>query len=714
MPGFRGSKSRIVGLFASGTVIAAAMVAGATPALAATAPGVPTLNSAIPGNNQVTLNFTAPTSDGGSAITGYVVSFSPPASSTFNCPTTTSPCVVTGLTNSTTYTLSIAAKNAIGTGSSSATMTATPPGVAQTITFPALSNQAFNQTPQTLHATSTSGLTVVYTSATTSVCDFVSGALTFKTAGTCTINADQPGNGTYLPASQQQRSFTITAVVPGPPTNLLGTAGVASASLAFTPPTTANSGGDPITGYHVTINPGNTTVACAASPCSLTGLTNGTAYTFTMTATSAAGTGLGSAVSNVTRPNAISQTITFNQPTTPQNFGATPTLTATSNATPTLAVTFTSLTTDVCTITSGGALTTVSVGTCTIRADQSGDSTRASATPVERDIVIQKATPTVAVTSSANPAVYGQPLTFTATLTNPVTTTGNVQFNIDGVDVGSPVALGSGGTASYSPSTPLSVGTHTVKATYAGDSNHNTANATMASAQTINKANTVTAVVVNGDTITATVSAASPATGTPTGGVAVTVGGNSVGSATLSNGVATITSSNIGNQGVGATYSGDSNYNGSVGHRAAIGPTVTTHVSSAHAKHNGWYRSPVTVSFSCTPNTAPLSNGCPGAVTRSHDGAGQSVTRTVTQTDGGSTTVTVSPINIDQVKPTLTVKRKANNSLVCHAHDTLSHGATCSVHHTTTTANGVRTVHWKAVAHDRAGNKRVKKGSFTI
>ena len=82
-------------------------------------------------------------------------------------------------------------------------------------------------------------------------------------------------------------------------------------------------------------------------------------------------------------------------------------------------------------------------------------------------------------------------------------------------------------------------------------------------------------------------------------------------------------------------------------------------------------------------------------------------------TDGGKTTVTRA-MSIDQVKPTLVVKRKANNHLVCHAHDSLSHGATCSVHHTTTTVNGVRTVHWKAVAHDRAGNKRTKHGKFTI
>jgi hypothetical protein len=194
--------------------------------------------------------------------------------------------------------------------------------------------------------------------------------------------------------------------------------------------------------------------------------------------------------------------------------------------------------------------------------------------------------------------------------------------------------------------------------------------------------------------------------------VAFTVGGVSAGSASLTNGVATITGSNVGNQGVGASYTGDTNYNSSVGHRAPIGPTVRTRLSSAHAKHNGWYRSAVTVSFTCTPNTAPLSNGCPAAVTKTHNGAGQTVTRTVRATDGGKTTVTRT-MSIDQVKPTLTVKRKASGRLVCHAHDTLSHGATCSVHHTTSVVNGVRVVKWNAVAHDRAGNTRHKHGKFT-
>ena len=45
----------------------------ATPAAPATAPGAPTLNSATAGNGSVALAWSAPASDGGSAITGYKV-----------------------------------------------------------------------------------------------------------------------------------------------------------------------------------------------------------------------------------------------------------------------------------------------------------------------------------------------------------------------------------------------------------------------------------------------------------------------------------------------------------------------------------------------------------------------------------------------------------------------------------------------------------------
>ncbi|MFP3786963.1 hypothetical protein SB769_37800, partial [Burkholderia sp. SIMBA_024] len=81
-----------------------------------------------------------------------------------------------------------------------------------------------------------------------------------------------------------------------------------------------------------------------------------------MTATNSAGTGDSSSASNSVTPQGT-QTITFNNPGV-QNFGTTPTLTATASSG--LQVTFDSSTTAVCTVTSTGQLAFLAPGTCTI------------------------------------------------------------------------------------------------------------------------------------------------------------------------------------------------------------------------------------------------------------------------------------------------------------------------------------------------------------
>jgi hypothetical protein len=88
---------------------------------------------------------------------------------------------------------------------------------------------------------------------------------------------------------------------PGAPTIGTATAGDTSASVTFTAP--ANTGSAAITSYTVTSNPGGLTGTGASSPVTVSGLTNGTAYTFTVTATNAAGTGPASAASNSVTPS---------------------------------------------------------------------------------------------------------------------------------------------------------------------------------------------------------------------------------------------------------------------------------------------------------------------------------------------------------------------------------------------------------------------------
>jgi hypothetical protein len=96
--------------------------------------------------------------------------------------------------------------------------------------------------------------------------------------------------------------------VPGAPTAVVATAGNASATVSWTPPPTGNS---PITNYTVTPYIGSaaqTPTTVSGSPpapsATIGGLTNGIAYTFTVSATNAIGTGPTSAASSPVTPTA--------------------------------------------------------------------------------------------------------------------------------------------------------------------------------------------------------------------------------------------------------------------------------------------------------------------------------------------------------------------------------------------------------------------------
>jgi sugar lactone lactonase YvrE len=81
---------------------------------------------------------------------------------------------------------------------------------AQTITFAQPPNQSLSAVTYTLTATASSGLPVTFTSHTTGVCTVSGNTATLLTTGTCTIEAQQPGNDDWLPVKPVIRSFQVT------------------------------------------------------------------------------------------------------------------------------------------------------------------------------------------------------------------------------------------------------------------------------------------------------------------------------------------------------------------------------------------------------------------------------------------------------------------------------------------------------------------------
>ena len=90
-----------------------------------TVPNAPTALSSVPANGQLTVSFTPPEFNGGLDITNYEYSVTAGATwVAFSPVDTVSPVVITGLTNGTAYTVYLRAVNSIGSGLTSAALTA--------------------------------------------------------------------------------------------------------------------------------------------------------------------------------------------------------------------------------------------------------------------------------------------------------------------------------------------------------------------------------------------------------------------------------------------------------------------------------------------------------------------------------------------------------------------------------------------------------------
>lgn len=213
------------------------------------------------------------------------------------------------------------------------------------------------------------------------------------------------------------------------------------------------------------------------------------------------------------------------------------------------------------------------------------DSTTGASFTLYYQLTIDKTSPSLSVSPSPSPVAYASPLTLTATLGNSYSPTGTVTFYDGGTPIGT--ATVSGTTASLTLSN-LSVGSHSITASYDGDSNNNPATG----GTTVPVTRATPSIAVNASSTAASngmsvaVVAAVTGAGSPTGTVTFYEGSTQLGSAALSGSSAILMLSSypLGSHTFTAIYNGDTN-NASVRSAAATMPVVkaatTLSVSSA-------------------------------------------------------------------------------------------------------------------------------------
>ena len=287
-----------------------------TPSARVTAPDSPTDVTASGGDGKATITWSVPASDGGSPITGYKVTASPGGSTVDVDSGRTTNATITRLTNGTSYTFTVRATNTIGDSGESgpsrsvtpavrATVPDAPSGVAATagdekatVTWNVpvsdggsrITGYTISVSPGRLTASSVGPDTSAEVRGLTNGVEY-----TFSVAA---INDVGTGN-----LSTESRGVTPQQVVqaPGSPTGVNSLAGDGQVVVSWTAP--ASDGGSSITSYTVQVTPGSTTVDTSSgreTSATVTRLTNGTAYTFSVIAKNSSGSSTESRSSSAT------------------------------------------------------------------------------------------------------------------------------------------------------------------------------------------------------------------------------------------------------------------------------------------------------------------------------------------------------------------------------------------------------------------------------
>ena len=287
-------------------------------------PVAPTNAAAVPGSGQASVSWTAPISNGGSPLTSYVVTpyigtlaQTPLAKSVGPSVLSTS---LTGLTNGTSYTVRVVAKNLVGSGPAAVSppitvgapvapvVTAVGSSTSAAVSWTAPANNGSAVTSYVVRTYLGTVLQTTKTHTLTCTPQPCSPARTWTVTGLTTaslytfkvVALNTRGTGPAGVTTIKVGAPTL----PGVPTGVHATAGAASATVSWVAPA---NGSATITAYVITPYKAGAiqatiTVAGTVTTRLITGLTTGQSYTFKVAARNVVGTGVQSAASNAVTP----------------------------------------------------------------------------------------------------------------------------------------------------------------------------------------------------------------------------------------------------------------------------------------------------------------------------------------------------------------------------------------------------------------------------
>jgi Bacterial Ig-like domain (group 3)/FG-GAP-like repeat/Divergent InlB B-repeat domain len=312
----------------------------------------------------------------------------------------------------------------------------------------------------------------------------------------------------------------------------------------------------------------------------------------------------------------------------------------------------------------------LTTGSHSITASYAGNGSFLTSTSAPVTQTVNKATTSTSVSSSRNPAVAGQIVTFTSLVTSTAgVPTGTVTFKDGGLAIGTGV-LNASGQATFSTSS-LTVGTHTITAEYGGATNFLSSSSSSLS-QAVTQATTTTtltstpnpSLVLQAVTFTATVNSSTG--GIPTGAVTFQEGKTILGSSLVNaGGIAVFITSSLsrGSHTIKAVYAGTTSFAGS---------------SSGNVKQvvNAAPPAPTTTSLTSSPN--PSAVGQTVAFTAMVTGSGTPTGR-VTFKDGGKTLGTATLSAGQATLSTASLKKGSHSITATYSGDSIFGGSVSPV-----------------------------------